>query len=61
MSISIVTAFKTEVTFPFGKLNDMIDWCKKNCEGEWKFGDSAKGYTFYFENESDYINFLLIK
>lgn len=59
MSISIPVAYKVDITFPFGKLDSMIEWCDNNCSSEWKFGDSDDGYTFYFESERDYIAFVL--
>jgi hypothetical protein len=59
--INIPTAYKVDITFPFGGLDVMIDWCQKNCQGEWKFGDSDNGYTFYFESDKDYFAFMIWK
>lgn len=68
MSISIPTAFKTDIQLPYGKLGEVIDWCRKNCVGEWKFHEHYNTvniknpeYTFYFENERDLITFTLWK
>ena len=61
MSIDIPTALKIEITFPFGQLDSMIEWCEKNCQTDWKFGDSDNGYTFWFESEKDYVAFLIWK
>lgn len=59
MSINIPTAYKTEIIFPFGKLDAMVTWCQNNCDNEWMFGDSEKGYTFYFESERDFVKFMI--
>lgn len=61
MSINIQTAYKTQVKFPFGELGSMIEWCENNCSYEWKFGDSNDGYTFWFENEKDFVAFVMWK
>jgi hypothetical protein len=61
MSIDIPTAHKTELKFPFGELDSMIEWCEKNCHSEWKFSDSDNGYTFYFDSEKDYFAFMIWK
>lgn len=61
MSIDIQNSYKVEITFPFGKLDSMIDWCTKNCQSEWKFGDSDLGYTFWFESDKDYFKFMIWK
>ncbi len=57
----LVDFYHVDITFPFGELDSMIDWCNKNCEGDWRFGDSEKGYTFWFEKEKDYFKFVFWK
>jgi hypothetical protein len=65
MSINIPTAFIANIFLPYGRLSEVLDWCRCNCTGEWKFGedihttDSWTYYNFYFENEQDYVAFLL--
>lgn len=61
------TQYKTEITIRYGQLKPVIDWCEKNCVNDWGFnclynaGDQGGVYDFYFETESDYINFILWK
>ena len=65
MSINAQTAFKATISPEYGKLEPLIEWCKRNCQGEWRFSDYIMdlydGYTFLFETERDYVNFLLWK
>lgn len=75
MSINISTAYHTKINLPYGELNPLLDWCKKNCEEEWKFNfteptsfvlpsisdETATTWEFYFESKRDYTNFLLWK
>jgi hypothetical protein len=37
MSINIKTAYKSNITIPYGNLRSMIDWCKDNCLSDWQF------------------------
>lgn len=55
-----------EIGKPFGKLDQVIDWCKQNTSDEWRWqliqisSDHAPGrYIFYFDSEKDYCAFLL--
>lgn len=55
-----------EIQKPFGKLDDVIDWCKTALEAEWRWqliqpsSDKAPGrYIFYFDSERDYCAFSL--
>lgn len=69
MSINIPTAFRSQISIPYGDLEKVLNWCKKNCTGEFKFQDDLFGdisipfgnnkleYSFFFENERDYIAF----
>jgi|LakMenE18May11ns_1017448.scaffolds.fasta_scaffold9051103_2 hypothetical protein len=68
MSISIPTAFKSKIGLPYGKLQSILEWCKRNCTHEWKFEEDGNTmdtwepkYTFYFESERDYVAFTLWK
>jgi hypothetical protein len=66
MSISIPSAFKTEINIPYGELHPIVDWCDRNCKDEWRFmedphGDMYSSWVFFFENERDYVAFLMWK
>ena len=51
----------------YGQLKPVIEWCERNCESDWGYdcllpaGSDGGKYDFYFETESDYINFILWK
>lgn len=66
MSIS-TTAFSTQIVVDFGHLGDIIHWCQNNCECNWKYdiinmGGKEPGiYEFVFEDEKDYVKFLMWK
>ena len=56
----------TEITQPFGKLDEVINWCKQALEDEWRWqlremsSDIRPGrYIFYFDSERDYCAFKL--
>jgi hypothetical protein len=62
MSISLPTAFKTQIKVPYGQLQPTVDWCERNCIGEWKYmedpnGEMYNSWVFFFENERDYVAF----
>lgn len=75
MSINIPTAYKSSLDLPYGTLGQVIEWCKSNCVGDWKFSENVTvesntqydfvthhyEYTFYFENERDFFAFTLWK
>lgn len=68
MSINIPTAYKADIQLAYGELGKVVEWCRNNCVSEWKFHehhnteDSWKPeYTFYFENERDFVAFTLWK
>ena len=50
-----------DIFIPFGKLGSMLDWCKTNCSGDWKFSEESDFYTFYFENPQDCVTFKIWK
>jgi len=58
---------KVNIEIDFGQLSNIIDWCEKHCIGNWAFtpkaygGEEAGNYDFFFEDNKDYINFLLWK
>ncbi len=61
------TQYKTEIIIGYGQLKPVIEWCTRNCENDWGYnclvpaGRDGGLYDFYFETESDYINFILWK
>lgn len=65
MSISIPTAYQANIGLPYGSLKNIIRWCRDNCIDEWGFQEVddlaaySPGYIFYFENERDYVAFLV--
>ena len=58
--------YNTNIKIGFGELKPMISWCDNNCK-DWGYaiiesaGQDAGTYQFFFENEKDYINFILWK
>ena len=59
--------FKTEIGLYYGELDPMVSWCERNCRGEWtidfnnNFASNGNLYTFCFDTEEDYVNFLIWK
>jgi hypothetical protein len=56
----------SEIVKPFGMLEQVLDWCKSELIGEWRWSlvevssDKRPGrYIFYFDSEQDYLVFLL--
>jgi hypothetical protein len=49
----------------FGQLAPIMHWCQSQCIADWGYaitdiaGYLPGKYTFYFESETDYINFIL--
>jgi hypothetical protein len=59
-------SYSHEVVQPFGVLDSMIDWCKSQLTGDWRWQlieistDQRPGrYVFYFDTERDCVAFLL--
>ena len=55
-----------EITKPWGGLDPVLDWCKSECRGEWRWQllevstDHRPGrYVFYFDSELDFCAFTL--
>jgi hypothetical protein len=58
--------YSREITKPFGKLDHVLDWCKTELVGDWRWqlvdvsSDTRPGrYIFYFDTERDYFAFVL--
>ena len=69
MSINIPTAHKANISVQYGQLQPVLDWCERNCEGDYRYidinnpeHDNATGrWEFLFESEKDYVAFLMWK
>lgn len=55
-----------EIVKPFGQVERVLDWCKNQLVDEWRWqllevsSDQRPGrYIFYFDNERDYLAFVL--
>jgi len=55
-----------EIAKPFGELDRVIDWCKTEIVGDWRWqlvdvsSDRRPGrYIFYFDTERDFFAFTL--
>lgn len=59
--------YRCDIAIPYGELQPIIEWCQHNCNYNWHYkvlneAGSAPGfYQFVFDNEVDYVNFLLWK
>ena len=59
-------AFAKEITKPFGAIEGILDWAKQEFVGEFRWqlvevsSQNRPGrYIFYFDNERDYLAFVL--
>lgn len=59
-------AYSQEITKTFGSLDHIIEWCKDQLVGDWRWQlielstDRRPGrYVFYFDSERDYVAFML--
>ena len=59
-------AYSREISKEFGGLDRILVWCKSECTGDWRWklldvsSDTRPGrYIFYFDNEQDFVAFLL--
>ena len=64
MSISLPTAYKINLSMPWGQLKDIVEWCDRNCTNDYRFmedpdGDMYNSWVFFFESERDYVAFTL--
>jgi hypothetical protein len=67
MSIDIPTAHKANISVQYGQLQPVVDWCERNCQGDWRYmdlnsdeHDNATGnWEFLFESDRDYVAFLI--
>ena len=55
-----------EIIKPFGVIEQVLDWCKSELAGDWRWqlleisSDRKPGrYIFYFDDERDYLVFVM--
>lgn len=59
--------FLANVSIKYGELGDYIDWCEKNCTGQWSLdiltvaGNQPGTYLFKFNEQKDYTTFVVWK
>lgn len=59
--------FKIDIEIGFGQLGPVIAWASNCCSNNWSYdiiesaGRDAGMYRFYFDEETDYVNFILWK
>jgi len=58
--------YSKEIQKQFGQLTKILDWCKSECQGEWRWqlvdvsSDVRPGrYIFYFDSGRDFVAFSL--
>jgi hypothetical protein len=58
--------YAREIVKPFGVIEHVLNWCKSELTGEWRWqliemsSDIKPGrYIFYFDDERDYLAFLM--
>ena len=58
--------YSREINKPFGKLDQIVDWCKQETRDEWRWqlvevrSDLRPGrYIFYFDDERDLLAFVM--
>lgn len=58
--------YAKDISKPFGKLQEILDWTKANCKPDWRWqlvdtpSDIRPGrYIFFFNDERDYFAFCL--
>lgn len=56
-----------EIKLKYGELSPVINWCQRNCIGNWSYdiklppGNEKGEYLFYFENDKDLTAFTIWK
>lgn len=65
--MSTNTQYRAQVGIPYGHLSEMIQWCTDYCQSNWKYqvldygGKDPGNYEFIFDDERDYVQFLMWK
>ena len=59
--------FKVDIEIGFGQLGQVIEWASNYCSNNWSYdiiesaGKDAGTYRFYFDEKTDYVNFIMWK
>ena len=58
------TQNKVKINLEYGQLKPIIDWCERNCTGDWRYTEDPNGemysaWIFLFESERDYVAFTM--
>jgi hypothetical protein len=62
-----VIDYNTDISIKYGELSHYLQWCETNCKGKWSItikepaGSDPGSYNFSFENELDYMTFIIWK
>ena len=62
--MNITNELKANICLQFGELDNVMSWCRENCNGKWMIttiGDSSgvDEYEFHFDSEDDLLIFRL--
>lgn len=41
MSTTTTQTYNSKLSIPFGQLRSVLDWCNRNCQGEWHYKDDS--------------------
>ena len=58
---------KVKIDLPYGKLQPTLDWCERNCIGDWHYTEDPTGefhennWIFLFDDERDFVAFKIWK
>ena len=58
------TKHLVKINLKYGTLQSTVDWCERNCTGEWHYTEDPNGemyfsWIFVFDDERDYVAFTL--
>lgn len=61
---TIVDRYETILYVPYGKLEEVMNWCRINCSEWWldenvELNTNNSNYKFYFKNDRDLLLFSL--
>jgi len=65
--LQLANKYTIEIDIKFGQLASIMHWCETQCIGNWRYdivdmaGLLPGKYTFHFDNQADYVNFVLWK
>lgn len=60
------TPNKIRIELDFGQLRPVLEWCERNCTGDWRYTEDPNGgmyssWIFLFDTDRDYVAFLMWK